>query len=127
MDPIIISPNDLWQVILAISAGITVLAGAGGVIAGIIHKAKEPNAKQNERLSALEDSVEKIKERLEDGNRRFQSDAEKMDALEVTMRDANKVILESLQALTAHAIDGNNTDKLKDAEKALHDYLLNKV
>lgn len=127
MDPIIISPNDLWQVILAISAGITVLAGAGGVIAGIIHKAKEPNAKQNERLAALEDSVEKIKERLEDGNRRFQSDAEKMDALEVTMRDANKVILESLQALTAHAIDGNNTDKLKDAEKALHDYLLNKV
>lgn len=137
-DAIVINPNDLWQVILAISGGIITLAGAGAVINGIVQKAKAPNVKQNERLTALEsglkdtnvkidDEVGKINARLELGNRRFQSDAEKTCALENAMKESNKVIIESLQALTAHAIDGNNTDKLRASEEALNDYLRSKL
>ena len=49
MDPIVINPTDLWQVIVAISGGIVTLSGAGAVVAAMIHKAKSPNQKQNER------------------------------------------------------------------------------
>lgn len=127
MEPIVISPNDLWQVIVAISGGIITLAGAGGVIASLIHKVKAPNKKQDERLTALEENVKKIEQRLELGNKRFESDADKMFSLEHAMKDSIKVIIESLQALTAHAIDGNNIDQLKRIERSLNDYLIDKI
>ena len=41
------------------------------------------------------------------------------------MEEANKIIIKTLQALTAHAIDGNNTEKLVDANKELNNYLIN--
>ena len=44
-----------------------------------------------------------------------------------TSMNTNKIIVESLQALTAHAIDGNNIEQLKNAEKNLNDYLINKI
>ncbi len=127
MTPIVINPSDLWQVILAISGGIITLSGAGAVVAGAIHKAKTPNQKQNERLDALEEHVKEIDERLVLGNKRFESDAEKTCKLEESMKTSNKIIIESLQALTAHAIDGNNIDKLKRAEETLNDYLIGKI
>lgn len=127
MEPIIISPNDLWQVILAISGGVITLSGAGAVISSIVRKAKSPNAKQNARLDALEENIRKIESRLELGNKRFESDATRVCSLEDTMKMTNKIIIESLQALTAHAIDGNNIDKLQDAEKSLNEYLIGKI
>ncbi len=38
MDPIVINPTDLWQVIVAISGGIVTLSGAGAAVAAIIQK-----------------------------------------------------------------------------------------
>ena len=133
-DAIVINPNDLWQVVVAISGGVVTLSGAGAVITGVIHKAKSPNKVQNERLDALESDmkktnarieteVAKINARLELGNKRFQADAEKTCSLESAVKETNKVIIEGLQALTAHAIDGNNIDRLKHSEEALNQYL----
>lgn len=127
MDPIIINPSDLWQFFLAGAGGVITLSGACTVIINAVHKAKEPNKKQDERISALEDNVKKIEDRLALGNKRFESDAEKTCALEQAMKTSNKIIIESLQALTAHAIDGNNTEKLKQAEKSLNEYLIGKI
>lgn len=127
MDPIVINPTDLWQVIVAISGGIVTLSGAGAIVATVIHKAKAPNQKQNERIAALEERAKKIEERLELGDKRFEVDAKKMDDLERTMKTSNKIIIESLQALTAHALDGNNTEQLRRAEKSLNDYLIDKI
>ena len=124
---IVINPKDLWQVVVAVGAGIVTLAGAGGVITGAIHKAKSPNQKQNERLDALEKDVEKINERLEEGCQRFDSDRDKLNALEMSVRNSNQVIVESLQALISHAIDGNNTDSLKSAKDTLNEYLRSKI
>lgn len=133
-DAIVINPQDLWQVILAISGGVVTLSSAGAVITGIAHKAKSPNAKQNERLDALEaglkktdtkveDEIAKINARLELGNKRFEADSKKTCSLEESVKETNKVIIEGLQALTAHAIDGNNIDRLKHSEEALNKYL----
>lgn len=82
---------------------------------------------QDQRISALEEKVSDITDRLEKGDRHFDSDQERMDALERSMKETNRVIIESLQALTAHAIDGNNSQELKEAKKRLDDYLIKKV
>lgn len=127
IEPIVISPNDLWQVIVAVCGGIIALSGAGAVITGIIHKAKAPNAKQNQRLDAIEDDIKKINQQLDADNGRFADDADRINELEQTMKFTTKLIIESLQALTSHAIDGNNIEQLKKADDSLNNYLLNGI
>ena len=116
MDPIVISPNDLWQVIVAVCGGIIALSGAGAVITGIVHKAKAPNVKQNERL-----------DKIENDDTRFADDACRMDELEQTFKETTKLMIRSLQALTAHAIDGNNVEQLQAVDSQLNDYLINGI
>ena len=125
--PIMLTPHDIVNIILAICGAIITISGAIAIIVKAVDKAKEPNKKQDERIGALEEEVAKINDRLQQGNIRFETDAERMEKLEAAMKETNKVIIESLQALTAHAIDGNNTQELKDAKKRLDDYLINRV
>lgn len=127
MDPIVISPNDLWQVIVAVCGGIIALSGAGAVITGIVHKAKAPNVKQNERLDKIENDIKEIKEQQQVNNTRFAADSCRMDNLEETFRETTKLMIKSLQALTAHAIDGNNVEQLKSVDDQLNSYLLNGI
>ena len=125
MDRIITTtPQDIVNTILAICGAIITISAAFTVIYKVIMKAKEPDKKQDERISVLEDHVVKIEARLELGNKRFAADAERADAMEIGMRESIKVIIETLQALTTHAIDGNNIQELKEARKQLTDYLL---
>lgn len=126
-EPITLTLNDLWLFLLAFAGGLSTISAGIAVIVNIIHKAKSPNQKQNERIAALEERAKKIEERLELGDKRFEVDAKKMDDLERTMKTSNKIIIESLQALTAHALDGNNTEQLRRAEKSLNDYLIDKI
>ena len=134
LEQIVINPVDLWQIIVAICGGIIALSGAGAVIAGIVHRAKAPNEKQNERIaateteiSAVKDDIKKINERLDLDNNRFVDYAGKMNEIEQTMKKTNQIIISSLQALIAHSIDGNNVDQLKSAEKSLNDFLVGKI
>lgn len=117
----------MWHCMLALFGGLVTIGGGVGVIAKIVSKAKQPEKKQNARIEALEISVKEINMRLERGNVRFDDDKDRIDALEQTMKATNRVIIESLQALTAHAIDGNNTSQLKSTEKMLNDYLIGKI
>ena len=127
MDPIVISPNDLWQIVVAVCGGIIALSGAGAVITGIVHKAKAPNAKQNERLDKIENDIKEIKEQQQANNNRFAADSCRMDDLEETFRETTKLMIKSLQALTAHAIDGNNVEQLQSVDEQLNNYLLNGI
>ena len=127
MEQIVINPADLWQVIVAVCGGIIALSGAGAVIMGIVNRAKAPNDKQNERIAALETDVKKINERLDYDNNRFADDMTRINELEQTMKITTKIIISSLQALTQHAIDGNNIEQLKNAENELNQYLMDKI
>lgn len=126
-EPIGMTPAEVWQLILVICGAIITVSGAISVIINLANKAKEPNKMQDQRIAALEEKVSDITDRLEKGDRHFDSDQERMDALERSMKETNRVIIESLQALTAHAIDGNNSQELKEAKKRLDDYLIKKV
>ena len=119
--------NLLWNILLAVGGGIVTLSAAGAVIVSLVQKAKAPNKEQDERLDTLEADVKEIKERLAQGDHRFEADSAKVETLEREMRATNKIIIQSLQALTAHAIDGNNTEQLKTSEKSLTKFLINKL
>ena len=126
-EPIDITPAELLSIVLAVCGAIITVNGAIAVIVNFVHKAKEPNKIQNERIDKLEEDVETINDRLDRGDRHFLSDAERMSSLEHEVKTTNKVIIESLQALTSHAIDGNNIEQLKQSEKTLNNYLINKI
>ena len=76
---------------------------------------EKPNTSQNERIAALEAWQKDVDRRLEKGDGQF-----------TDVKDANKVTQEALLALLSHAIDGNNTEELKQAKKNLNDYLIKK-
>lgn len=122
-----ITPAELWSVVLAVCGAIITISGAIAIIVNFVQKVKEPNKRQDKRIEALELSIKHIKDRLERGDRHFISDAERMSNLEKEVKTTNKVIIESLQALTSHAIDGNNVEQLKNSKKALDDYLIDKI
>ena len=126
-EPIGITPAELLSIVLAVCGAIITVSGAIAVIVNFVHKAKEPNKIQNERIDKLEEAVETINDRLDRGDRHFISDDERMSSLEHEVKKTNKVIIESLQALTSHAIDGNNVEQLKQSEKTLNNYLINKI
>ena len=126
-EPIGITPAELLSIVLAVCGAIITVSGAIAVIVNFVHKAKEPNQIQNERIDKLEEAVETINDRLDRGDRHFISDDERMSSLEHEVKKTNKVIIESLQALTSHAIDGNNIEQLKQSEKTLNNYLINKI
>jgi len=129
--PIVFTPKEVIDTVLAICGAIITISAAFTVIYKIIAKSKEPDKLQNERLDALEkDNAElhrdiaQILDRLKLGNKRFESDAEKMEEMKSNMKESINVIIKSLLALTAHAIDGNNTAELKKASGELKDYLI---
>lgn len=57
-DPIMLSPADLWQMIVAICGAIITLSGAGAVIANIIHKAKVALFVKYAEVAGMEPAVE---------------------------------------------------------------------
>ena len=119
MEPVVFTMKDLFNLMLAVCGAIVTISAAMVAIARIIEKIKKPNIDQDKRIKDLEDSIKKINERLE-------LDAKRLDAYEQSFKQSTNVIIESLQALTAHAIDGNNTDELKESKKKLDTYLLNR-
>ena len=92
---------------------------SGATVATIIYAfvkfTKAPNKTQDERLDALEAWKEKVDGRLREGDDRF----EQVDK-------GNRITQKALLALMKHAINGNDVDSLKDAEKSLEEYLVEK-
>lgn len=125
-NPITVTPQDIFTITLAVCGGIVTVSAAMAVIARVISKMKEPEKNQNERITALEEAVAKINERLELGNRRFAVDTKHVEELETNMKHSNRIIIEGLQVLIEHDIDGNNTEGLKEMKHRLDSYLLDR-
>lgn len=74
-----------------------------------------PNKTQNERLDELERWKKDVDKRLQTGDDHFRR-----------VDDGNKVTQKALLALMKHAINGNDTEDLRKAEKSLEEYLVDK-
>lgn len=125
--PITITPQEIINTILALCGAIITISAAMTVIVKAVEKLRQPNKKQDERLDKVEQDIKGIKERLRDGDHQFYLDTERMGKIETSQKEINIIIIESLQALTKHAIDGNDVESLRESKKRLDDFLTEKA
>lgn len=108
--------------LIALASAIVVISTACGVIVNIINKAREPEKKQDDRIKALEDRADKHDVILEKFQGYLDNDDKRLKAID----EGNKITQQGLLALLKHALNGNDTEALKIAEKNLEEYLINK-
>lgn len=123
MDTVIqFTPSQLIALILGVCAAIVTISAAIGVIAKMLDKARAPEKEQNERLDAHEkrlnahdEIIEKFKEYFDNDDRRFKE-----------IEKSNKITQSALLALLKFNLNGNDTESLKEAERSLEEYLIEK-
>ena len=108
--------------LIAIATAIITISTAVGVLINIFTKLREPEKKQDDRIKALEDRADKFDGIIEKFREYFDNDDKRLRAID----EGNKITQTALLALLKHAINGNDTKALKDAEKDLEKYLVNK-
>lgn len=109
------------QLILWASALITI-ASAFGVIFNLASKLKEPENKQNARIKGCEEKLEKHDRILEKYQQYFTNDDKRFKEIE----QGNRMMQTALLALLKNALNDGDKSTLKEAEKSLEDYLINK-
>jgi uncharacterized protein YgfB (UPF0149 family) len=123
MDNVIsFTPSELVGFITAIGGAIVTIGAVITLIFKLVNKAKAPEIKQNERLDALETDVKQIKEQNKVFTQYFINDDRRFKEIEKSA----KITQGALLALLKHALNGNDLTTLKDAEKELEAYLIDK-
>ena len=108
--------------VLVYAGAIITISTAIGVIINLINKAREPERKQDERIKACEDRLDKHDGVIDKFQGYFDNDDKRLRAID----EGNKITQTALLALLKHALNGNDTEALKVAEKNLEEYLINK-
>lgn len=116
MDSVIsVTPNEIINILLLICGGIISIGGALTIVKKWINGIKKPN-------KLVKQEVEHIEETLNNHEDYFKKDRESIEEL----KEGQQLIYKSQLALIRHAIDGNNTKQLKEAEVELQTYLITK-
>lgn len=108
--------------LIALATAIITISTAVGVIINLVSKLKEPETKQNDRITAVENRLDKMDVIIEKFQGYFSNDDRRFKEIE----EGNKITQTALLALLKHSINGNDIKALKEAEKSLEDYLINK-
>lgn len=116
------TPAELVSIILGICAAIVTISAAIGVIAKLIVKARAPEAEQNIRLDTIDKRLDDIDKTIATFREYFTNDDNRFKAIE----RSNKVTQTALLALLKHSLNGNDITSLKEAEKSLEEYLIDK-
>jgi hypothetical protein len=110
MDPHVLADN-----YITLCTIITVTAAVVTIISNVFIKAKEPDRRQDDRITELE-------KRIGAAETKLASDKTHFDEIE----QGTRIMQQSLLALMSHAIDGNDVDKLRDARDQMQKYLIEK-
>ena len=116
------TPTEIITIILAISAGIVTISNAIGAIASWISKARQPEYKENERITTLEKRVDGHDTTLTKYERFLANDDERLKQIE----ESNRITQRGMLALLKHSINGEDVESLRKAEKDLEEYLITK-
>ena len=123
MDNVIsFTPSELVGFITAIGGAIVTVGAVAALIVKLFNRVKAPEEKQNKRLDAIEKKLKAHDEVLDTFREYFINDDNRFKSIE----RSNKITQGALLALLKHALNGNDVNSLKDAEKALEDYLIEK-
>ena len=107
--------TEVWPSLLAAASAVVLLSNAAEKIAKAWRTAKAPNARQDERLDAVEKHLKEV-----DGF--LAIDKKRLDSIE----DGNRATQRALLALLDHGIDGNNTRQMQQAKEELQNHLINR-
>lgn len=118
-----LSIQEFWTILMACCSALITVSAAVAVIINAIKKIKEPENVQNQKLEDISKKIDSIEARLKIHEEYFNNDNRRISAIE----EGNRVTQKALLALMSHAINGNDVDKLKEAESSLRDYLINKA
>ena len=119
---IIFTPAELTALILGICAAIVTISAAIGVIIKVIDSIRAPEKIQNERLDNIDKRLDGHDEIIEKFKEYFTNDDNRFKAIETS----NKVTQTALLALLKFSLNGNDKESLREAEKSLEEYLVNK-
>ena len=104
----------MWPTILAAASAIVLISNAVEKIVKAVKVAKAPETKQNEKISALEERLKKVEDKLENDKKQI-----------ADIREGNHVLTKGMFALLEHGINGNNIDQMRDAKHDVEEYLIN--
>lgn len=116
------TPAELVAVILGLCTTIVTISAAIGVIVKAIDKARAPEKEQNNRLDTIDRRLDEIDKTIATFREYFTNDDNRFKAIE----KSNKVTQTALLALLKFSLNGNDKESLKEAEKSLEEYLVNK-
>ena len=106
---------EIWTGVLAAASAFVLLSNAAEKIAKAVQAAKAPNARQDERLTELEEWRKGVDQSLA-------RDLDRFKALD----EGERVTQRALLALLDHGIDGNNIEQMQHAKEALQNHLINR-
>jgi hypothetical protein len=107
--------SEIWTGILAAASAIVLLSNAAEKIGKAVQAAKAPNARQDERITDLEEWKKGVDQKLA-------ADKRHLDAID----EGNRATQRALLALLDHGIDGNNIEQMQHAKEALQNHLINR-
>ena len=123
MDNVIqFTPAELIAVITAICGAVVSIGAVVALFVKVYDKLKAPEKAQDKRLELIEIKLDAHDKILEKYQEFFTNDDNRFKSIE----RSNKVTQNALLALLKHALNGNDIDALKDAEKSLEAYLIEK-
>ena len=102
----------IWGVALAICGGLLTISNLIEKVAKAKKAIDAPNEEQNRRIRELERKCEKYDDY-------FRSDKQRIQDLEQSL----SILMQGNFALLSHAINGNDTDKLKKVQSDMMEYL----
>lgn len=108
--------------LLAYAGAIITISTAIGIIINLITKLREPEKKRDDRISHCEERLNKMDAIVEKFQGYFSNDDKRFKEIE----NGNRITQTALLALLKHSLNGNDTKALKEAEKSLEEYLINR-
>lgn len=118
-----LSIQEFWTILMGCCSALITIAAAVSIIVSAVKKLKEPENAQNKKIQEIEERMKVFDDRLKKHEEYFNNDNKRLLAIE----EGNRVTQKAILALMSHAINGNDIDKLKEAENSLREYLINKA
>lgn len=121
-NPIIFTPEQVYQVILAVAGLIISCAGAIGIIAKVVRWFRKPADTQKERVDAHERRLDGHDDALKEIRQYLTNDKARLDKLE----EGNRIVQQSLLAIMSHLLNDSDKEDLKRAKESLEHFLIEK-
>lgn len=111
--PIMLSPSEIWLIVIGICGGVVTLFKAFDAISKVIDKMKSPSDKLTKDVQDIKNDCNLLHASI--------TNLEKKYAM---LSSGNEITQEAILALLSHALNNGDTEGLKTAKQKLEKYLI---